>query len=66
MIENDIKVLIKYQYGTTADFCKAIDIPYSTLDSILKRGILKSNFGNVVKICKALNMSLDVIAEEVM
>ncbi|MBS4538182.1 helix-turn-helix transcriptional regulator [Clostridium sp. D2Q-11] len=35
------------------------DIPYTTLRSMLKRGIDNSSVGNVIKLCKALDITID-------
>lgn len=59
MIEEKLKNYIIEKYGSIRQFSMTIDIPYTTVDSILKRGIDNSNVGNVIKMCKALNISVD-------
>lgn len=59
MLENQIKAMIIKKYGSLRYFCNKIDVPYSTIDSILKRGISKANVLNVIKICDALGLSVD-------
>lgn len=59
MLEEKLKNLIIDKYGSVRQFSFKIDIPYTTVDSILKRGIDNSNVGNVIKMCKALNISID-------
>lgn len=59
MLENEIKDMIIKKYGSLRYFCNKIDVPYSTIDSILKRGISKANVLNVIKICNALGLSVD-------
>ena len=59
MIENKIKSLIISRYGSLSSFCERINLPYSTVDSILKRGIAKANVLNVIKICNELGLSVD-------
>lgn len=59
MLEDELRKLIIEKYGSIRQFALKIDIPYTTLDSILKRGIDNSNVGNAIKICKALNISVD-------
>ena len=59
MIENKIKDMIITRYGSLRYFCQKINVPYSTIDSILKRGIGKANVLNVIKICNALDISVD-------
>ena len=59
MIENKIKEMIITRYGSLSYFCKKIGLPYSTIDSILKRGLAKANVINVIKICNELGISVD-------
>lgn len=59
MLEEKIKNLIIERYGSIRQFALKIDIPYTTIDSILKRGIDNSNVSNVLKMCKALGISVD-------
>lgn len=59
MLENKLKRLIIEKFGSVRQFSFSIGIPYTTIDSILKRGIDNSNVGNVIKICKALDISID-------
>lgn len=59
MLEDKIKDMIISRYGSLNNFCNKIDVPYSTVDSILKRGIRKANVLNVIKICNALGLSVD-------
>jgi len=59
MLEEKLKNLIKDKFGSVRQFALSIKIPYTTVDTILKRGIDNSNVGNVIKICKALNISID-------
>lgn len=47
-------------------FSEKADIPYTTLHSMLDRGVGKASVDNVIKICKALGITaeyLDDIAE---
>lgn len=41
--EQKLKELIISKYGSLNKFCEAINMPWTTLDSILKRGISKAN-----------------------
>lgn len=59
MLEEKIKNLIIEKYGSVRQFSLKIDVPYTTIDSILKRGIDNSNVSNVIKMCKALGISVD-------
>lgn len=64
MLEDKIKDLIIEKYGSVRQFALKIDIPYTTIDSILKRGIDNSNVSNVIKMCKALDLSIDKTIEK--
>lgn len=50
MIEGKIKEIIIEKYGSVKRFSNKINIPYTTIDTILKRGLLNSNTLNVIKI----------------
>lgn len=47
------------RYSSLREFTIKSNIPYSTVNAILKRGIANSSLSNVSKICKALNISVD-------
>lgn len=64
MLEEKLKNLIKDKFGSVRQFAFSIKIPYTTVDTILKRGIDNSNVGNVIRICKALNISIDNLLDE--
>lgn len=59
MLEEKLKNIIIEKYGSIRQFSIKINVPYTTVDSILKRGIDNSNVENVIKICNALNVSID-------
>lgn len=63
MLEEKLKNLIIEQFGSVRNFSIKIDVPYTTVDSILKRGIDNSNVGNVIKMCRALNISIDNLVD---
>ena len=62
-IENKLKDLILNRYHSIREFTIAIDMPYTTMDSIFRRGIGNSSVSNVIKICKALGISADALAD---
>lgn len=64
MLEEEIKKIIINKYGSLRNFSKNIDLPNTTLDSILKRGFINSNIENVMKVFKCLNISLDKTFEQ--
>jgi len=55
-LESNLKSLIIEKYGSMKKFSEAIDMPWTTLDSILKRGIANSNITNVLKITRELGL----------
>lgn len=61
--EEKLKDLILKRYDSVREFTIAIDIPYTTMISIFKRGIGNSSVSNIIKICKALNISADALAD---
>ena len=61
-IEDKLKNLILEQYTSVREFTIKIDMAYSTLDSIFKRGIQNATLTNVLKICKGLHISADALA----
>lgn len=61
-IEDKLKNLILEQYSSIREFTIKIDMAYSTLDSIFKRGIQNATLTNVLKICRGLHISADALA----
>lgn len=61
-IEEKLKGLILSRYRSLREFTHEIDMPYQTIDSILRRGVDKASISNIIKICKALNISADELA----
>lgn len=62
-IEEELKNLILSRFKSLREFTIFYNIPYSTLNSILKRGVDNSSVSNVIKICQALSISTDELAE---
>lgn len=61
--EDKLKEYILNRYKSIREFTQAINMSYSTFDSILKRGIDNSSITNIIKICKELGISVDELAE---
>ena len=51
-LESKIKELIISRYGSLKKFSEKINMPWTTLESILQRGIANSNITNVLKITR--------------
>lgn len=62
-IEEKLKDLILSRYHSIRDFTNYIGLPYTTLDSMFRRGIDNSSITNVLKVCKALGISMDALAD---
>ncbi|MBQ7277524.1 MAG: hypothetical protein IJI98_03465 [Methanosphaera sp.] len=62
-MEEQIKKMIIENYGSMRSFSDKIGLPNSTVVSILERGIKNSNITNVIKMCKALNISVDKLID---
>lgn len=62
-IEDKLKDLILSRYKSIREFTIAIDMPYTTIDSIFRRGVGNSSVSNIIKICKALRISADELAD---
>lgn len=63
--EDKLKEYILTKYKSIREFTVAVDMPYSTIDSIFKRGIRKASIDNIIKICDFLNISVDALIEGV-
>lgn len=61
--EEALKSLILSRYKSIREFCFAVDMPYTTIDNILKRGVENAGIGRIIKICKHLGISTDALAE---
>lgn len=61
--EDKLKEYILTKYKSIREFTVAVNMPYSTIDSIFKRGIRKASIDNIIKICDFLNISVDALIE---
>lgn len=62
-VESELKELILNEYGSLSEFCKKIDLPWTTMNSILQRGVDKANIKNILKITAELNIDIEKLAE---
>lgn len=65
-IEDQLKDVILSRYKSVKAFASACGIVYSTLDSVLKRGLMNSNAGTVIKIFKTLDLDVESISTGVL
>ena len=61
--EDLLKEFILSKYKSIREFTNIIGMPYTTVDSLLKRGIKKASVDNVMKICSFLNISADALVD---
>lgn len=55
-IEDRLKNTIERKFGNVKTFAEKIDLPYTTVRSILQRGVMNAKVENVIKIADGLNM----------
>ena len=60
--EEKLKQFILTKHRSVNEFTKSINMPYGTMSSIFKRGIDNSSVTNIIKICNALEISADELA----
>ena len=58
-MEEQLKGVILEQYKSVKSFCATIDIPYTTLDSALKRGLDGVGMKTILKVFNALDLDID-------
>lgn len=61
--ENDLKRLMEVKSGSVKAFSEDIGLAYTTVRSILERGIFNAKVENVIKICKGLNIKPEDLME---
>ena len=57
--EEYVKMLISSSGHTVKSFAEAIDLPYSTLLSMLNRGLGGASVQNVIKVCQGLSITVE-------
>lgn len=59
MIEQELKKMIIERYSSLSRFADEIDMAWTTLDGVLKRGVNKANITSLIKICNGLNIDCE-------
>lgn len=62
-VEESLKGIMLERYGSVKECARQIQMPYGTLDAILRRGVLNSGLQNVLQICEGLHISADALAD---
>lgn len=60
-LEEQLKKEILSKYKSVRAFTTSIDVPYSTLDSVFKRGISNAGVSTMIKVFNALNLDIESI-----
>lgn len=60
-IEEQLKQEILSKYKSIRAFTTSIKIPYSTLDSVFKRGIANAGVASMIKVFNALDLSIESV-----
>ena len=63
IIEEKLKEEILKQFKSCRRFCLKINLPTSTLATILKNGVEGASIQNIMKICNALNIDVDALVD---
>ncbi|WP_426443883.1 S24 family peptidase [Staphylococcus xylosus] len=61
--EKQLKVLMEKKSGSVKAFSEEIGLAYTTIRSILERGVFNSKVENIIKICKGLNIKPEDIMD---
>lgn len=61
--EEKLKNYILSKHRSIREFTQSIGMPYSTMTTILKKGVNNANVLTIIKICQALNISTDDLAD---
>ncbi|MGX7141406.1 LexA family protein [Facklamia languida] len=60
-IEDKLRELINNRYGSVRQFSIQVDLPYTTILSILDRGVLNAKALNVFKVCEELSIDAEAL-----
>ena len=61
-LEEQLKSEILNRYKSVRAFTTSINIPYSTLDSVFKRGIANAGVSTMIKVFDTLDLDIESIA----
>ena len=63
-LEDQLKSIILSKYKSVRAFCLEAGVPYTTVDSILKRGIRNAGVNTIIKIFRILELDVESVATE--
>lgn len=61
-IEDELRSLMVKKSGSVNKFASECGVPYSTIASIFRRGVINTNINTIIKICQALQISADELS----
>ena len=61
-IEEQLKGLMISKSGSINKFASDCGLPYSTIATMLRRGINNTNINTIICVCQSLNISVDELA----
>lgn len=62
--EEFLKTLMKNKYGSVKAFSEFAKLPYTTVHSILDRGVGNSSVDKIITIAKTLNIPIEILEDE--
>lgn len=65
-LEDQLKAVILERYKSIREFSASIGMPYSTIDSVLKRGVTNSGVNTMLKVFKALDLDIESIHDGIL
>ena len=63
-VEEKLKKMMEVKSGSVRNFSIENEIPYTTVRSILERGVLNAKAETVFAICRALNINPETLVDE--
>lgn len=61
-IEDELRNLMTKKSGSVNKFASECGVPYSTIATVFRRGVDKTNINTIIKICQALQISADELS----
>ena len=61
-IEDELRGLMVKKSGSVNKFASECGVPYSTIASIFRRGVINTNINTIIKICSYLQISTDELS----
>lgn len=62
-LENHLKEMIIQKAGNLKEFSRVANIPYTTVRSILERGVMNAKTQNILDMCDALGITPEILLE---